>query len=93
MRQYHLLTPAEFARAEERLRHPAPGSRMEAARQFGIDLTLLIEQLRLTPAERVRRMHDVCQAAEDARGAAPANLWGQVPRNGTIFTRSIVPRQ
>ena len=94
MRQYHLLTPAELARAEERLRHPPPGSRMEAARQFGIDLTLLIEQLRLTPAERVRRMHDVCQAAEDARGAARGKCLGSgTLRNGTIFTRSIVHRQ
>ena len=88
------MTPAEFARAEERLRHPAPGSRMEAARQFGIDLTLLIEQLRLTPAERVRRMHDVCQAAEDARGSARGKCLGSgTHHNGTIFTRSIVPRQ
>jgi hypothetical protein len=70
MRQYHPLTPAELARAEERLRHPAPGGRIEAARSFGTDLTLLIEQLRLTPAERVRRMHEVCQAAEQVRGAA-----------------------
>ena len=70
MRQYHLLTPAELTRAEERLRHPAPGSRIAAARRFGIDLTLAIEQLRRTPGERVRRMHDVCQAAEQARGAA-----------------------
>jgi hypothetical protein len=69
MRHYHLLTPAELARAEDRLRHPAPGGRIEAAQRFGIDLTLLIDQLRLTPAERVRHMHDVCQAAEQARGA------------------------
>ena len=70
MRQYHLLTPVELARAEERLRHPTPGGRIEADQRFGIDLTLLIEQLRLTPAERVRRMHEVCQAAEQVRGAA-----------------------
>jgi hypothetical protein len=70
MRQYHLLTPAELSRAEERLRHPAPGSRIAAAQRFGIDMTLLIGQLRLTPAERARRMHGVCQAAEQVRGAA-----------------------
>ena len=40
------------------------------AQKFGIDLTLLIEQLRLTPAERVRRMHDLCQPAEPVRAAA-----------------------
>jgi hypothetical protein len=64
------LTPEEFARAEQRLRYPAPGSRIEAAKEFGIDLTLLIEQLRLTPAERANRMHDLAQLADSVRGAA-----------------------
>ena len=64
------LTPEELARAEDRLRNPAPGSRIEAAKKFGIDLTLLIGQLRLTPAERVEQMLEVCQIAESVRGAA-----------------------
>ena len=42
----------------DRLRHPKPGSRIEAARDFGVDLNLLIANLRLTPAERVSRMHE-----------------------------------
>jgi hypothetical protein len=54
----------------ERLRHPAPDSRIEAARHFGIDLNLLIANLRLTPAERVSRMHAACVAAEQIRGIA-----------------------
>ena len=70
MREVLPLTPEQFARAERKLRHPAPGSRIEAARKFGIDLTLLIEQLRLTPAERVRKMHEACQLAEQLRGVA-----------------------
>jgi hypothetical protein len=64
------LTPEELARAEDRLRNPAPGSRIEAAKKYGIDLTLLISQLRLSPAERARQMHEVCQVAERVRGAA-----------------------
>ena len=64
------LTPEEFARAEARLLNPAPGSRIEAAKKFGIDLTLLISQLRLTPAERVARMLKVSQVAGRVRGAA-----------------------
>jgi hypothetical protein len=64
------LTDEELGRAEFRLRNPAPGSRIEAARQYGVDVTLLIEQLRLTPAERVRRMLLVAQTAENVRGAA-----------------------
>jgi len=70
VRELRALTPEELARAEERLRNPAPGSRIEAAKKFGIDLTLLIGQLRLTPAERARQMHEVCQVAERVRGAA-----------------------
>jgi hypothetical protein len=63
------LTPEELARAEERLRNPALGSRIEAAQKFGIDLTLPIGQLRLTPAERAERMLAVCRIAESVRGA------------------------
>lgn len=70
MREWRALTPEELARAEDRLRNPAPGSRIEAAQKFGIDLTLLIGQLRLTPAERAQHMHEICQLAEQVRGAA-----------------------
>ena len=42
-------------RVEEKLLHPPPGSRIEAARAYGIDLTLLVERLRRTPKERVHR--------------------------------------
>jgi hypothetical protein len=70
VRELRALTPEELARAEARLLNPAPGSRIEAAKKFGIDLTLLISQLRLTPAERARKMHEVCQLAERVRGAA-----------------------
>ena len=70
MRELRALTPEEFRRAAERLRNPAPGSRIEAAQKYGIDLTLLIEQLRLTPAERVRRMQQASQSAEQVRGLA-----------------------
>jgi len=49
------ITASQLARAEERLLHPAPGSRIEAAKNHGIDLTLLVEQLRLTPAERAKK--------------------------------------
>jgi len=70
MNEWRPLTPAELTRAEEKLRNPPPGSRIEAARRFGVDLTLLIEQLRLSPAERVRRMEDASRTAADVRGAA-----------------------
>ena len=40
--------------AEEKLLNPKPGSAIAAARDFGIDLTLLVENLRRSPAERIR---------------------------------------
>ncbi len=74
MKELRALTPEEFARAEALLRNPPLGSRIAAAKEFGIDLTLLIENLRLTPAERVRSMQDACRTAERVRGAARRRL-------------------
>ena len=70
MRKFGALTPGKPAIAEDRLRNPAPGSRIEAARALGVDLTLLMAQLRLTPAERVRNMHALSPLADEVRGAA-----------------------
>jgi hypothetical protein len=64
------LTPEQLARAEQRLRHPAPGSRIEAAQKFGIDLTLTIDQLRLSPTERLVTMQQVSEMAKEMHGAA-----------------------
>lgn len=64
------LTPEELARAEDRLLNPRPGSKIEAAKKFGVDLTLLLSNLRLSPAERAEQMLAVCQLAEQVRGIA-----------------------
>ena len=68
------MTPEQLARAEERLRHPRPGGKIEAAQRYGIDLSLLIENLRLTPSERAEQMLAVCELAEEVRGAAKLRL-------------------
>ncbi len=70
MKELRSLTSEELARAEARLRNPAEGSRIEAAKKFGVDLTLLISSLRLTPAERARRMEENCELMIRSRGAA-----------------------
>lgn len=70
MKELRALTPEEFERAAEKLRHPAPGSKIEAAQKYGIDLTLLIEQLRLAPAERAQKLQRDSQSAEKIRGLA-----------------------
>ena len=56
--------------AEERLRNPAPGSRVEAARAHGVDLTLLIERLRKSPEERVRDLQSAINRLAEIRGKA-----------------------
>lgn len=43
-------------RIEEQLLNPLPGSKAAAAKEFGIDLTLLIRQLRMTPQERINEL-------------------------------------
>jgi hypothetical protein len=64
------LSPDRLARAEEWLRNPPPGSKAAAAREYGIDLTLLIENLRLTPEERARKAERISKVVERYRGAA-----------------------
>ncbi len=70
MRELLPLTPEQLRIAEDRLRNPAPGSRIEAAKKYGIDLSLLITQLRLTPAERAEKMESASEAVEQMRGIA-----------------------
>lgn len=56
--------------AEERLRNPRPNSAIARARDFGIDLTLLIERSRLTAEERVARLQREMIALDQIRGRA-----------------------
>jgi len=64
------LTPEQLKIAEERLRNPAPGSRTEAAKKYGIDMSLLIEQLRLMSAERAEKAESASEAVAQMRGIA-----------------------
>lgn len=41
---------------EDKLLNPRPGSKVEAAQKFGIDLTLNVENLKLTPTQRVMKL-------------------------------------
>ena len=64
------LTPEQLARTEEFLLNPPPGSKAESAKQYGVDLTLLIEQLRLTPAQHANNMALASMQASKVRGVA-----------------------
>ncbi len=49
---------------EEKLLNPRPGSKIAEARDYGIDLTLLVSNLRLTPEERLRMNDDLNSGLE-----------------------------
>ena len=41
---------------EEHLRNPPPGSKAFEAKEFGVDMEELIANLKLTPAERIKKL-------------------------------------
>jgi hypothetical protein len=68
---------------EDYFLNPPPGSAAARAVEFGIDLTLTLENLRLTPEERIRRLDD--HLAGIAWLKANARL---KPSNATAHERS-----
>ena len=46
---------------EDYFLNPKPGSAAARAAEFGIDLTLTLENLRLTPEERIRKLDNFIQ--------------------------------
>lgn len=64
------MTGEEHEGLYELAQNPPPGSKMEAGKVYGVDLTLNLRSLTLTPAERVREMEAALKFAEDLRRAA-----------------------
>lgn len=58
---------------EEKLLNPKPGGKIAAAKEFGIDLTLLVRQLRLTPEERLKELEQEMAAFEELDRQAKQN--------------------
>ena len=46
---------------------PKPGTAAAAARDFGIDLSLTVRNLRLTPEERIKQLDEYVSAAQKLR--------------------------
>jgi hypothetical protein len=51
---------------EEYFLNPPPGSAAERPAAFDIDLTLTLENLRLTPEERIRKLDDFISSVAKA---------------------------
>ena len=55
---------------EERLLNPKPGGKIAAARDYGIDLSLIVENLRLSPEERLDKLQQAMIGFEELRKVA-----------------------
>ena len=68
------MTPKQRKLAYKLITNPPPGSDIAAAKEYGIDLTLLVENLDLTVAERLRKLYSVATFLEKMR---KSNGFGQ----------------
>jgi hypothetical protein len=57
------------AELEQKIINPLSGSALADARDFGVDLSLLLERLKLTPEERLRDLQRVMNTLERMRAA------------------------
>ena len=55
---------------EDYFLNPPPGSAAERAVEFGVDLTLTLENLRLTPEERIRQLDDHLEGIAELKATA-----------------------
>jgi hypothetical protein len=49
---------------EEKLLNPRPGSKLAEVRDYGIDLSLIAENMRLSPEDRIRRLQQAMTSFE-----------------------------
>jgi len=68
------MTVEEQERLYDLVMNPPPGSKIEAAKEFGVDLTLNLRRLALTPTERSREMEGALRFQMKLRRAATENL-------------------
>lgn len=57
---------------EEKLLNPLPGSKIAEAVRYGLDLTLVVENLRLTPQQRLENLQGAMDSVEKLRLAMEA---------------------
>ena len=63
------MTAEEKNRLIELITDPPPGSKLAAAKEYGIDLTLLVENLCMTPTGRLRNLQGAARFMEELRRA------------------------
>jgi len=70
MKLIQAMTLEEQKRLYELVQNPPRGSKIEAAKQYGVDLTLNLRSLALTPTERVLRMVQALRLVEELEKAS-----------------------
>jgi hypothetical protein len=63
------MTPEQRKLAYELITNPPAGSKLAEAKEFGVDLTLLVENLDLTVTERLRKLHSIAKFLDKLRSA------------------------
>ena len=63
------MTNEEQKRLWELIQNPPPGSKLEAAKEYGFDLTLNLRALQQTPTERADAMKEALEFALEMRRA------------------------
>ena len=66
------MTEEQEKLALELINDPPPGSELAKAKEFGVDLTLLVSALRCTPTERARALSEGARVFQIAEQIAPA---------------------
>ena len=63
------VTPEQYKLALELINNPPPGSKLAEAKEYGIDLTLLLLNLKLTPTQRARKIEEGAETLRVLREA------------------------
>jgi hypothetical protein len=61
------MTHEQQKLAYELITNPPPGSKLAEAKEYGIDLTLLVENLKLSVTERLRKLEAGARFLEKVR--------------------------
>ena len=64
-----VMTPDERARIKALIDNPPPGSKIEAAKEFGFDLYMNLRRLEMTPTQRMHDMQGVLDFMQKLRAA------------------------
>jgi hypothetical protein len=51
------------------IENPPAGSKLAEAKEYGIDLTLLVQNLKLTPTQRARKLEESSRSLKELRAA------------------------